>query len=85
MKKTEKKLQVYLPNQDYQLLRDRAATEGVSMAEVMRRSFKSYVDRDNRSVEEIRAGYRRLRALVGSIHDGANVAEEHDKYAWGDP
>lgn len=84
MKKTEKKLQVYLPNQDYQLLRDRAATEGVSMAEVMRRSFKSYVDRD-RSAEEIREGYKRLWSIVGSIQDGVGAAEDHDKYAWGDP
>ena len=84
MKKTEKKLQVYLPKQDYQLLRDRAATEGVSMAEVMRRSFKSYVDRD-RSAEEIREGYRRLEGLIGMVRDGAGVAEDHDKYAWGDP
>lgn len=75
---------MYLPNQEYLLLRDRATTEGVSMAEVLRRSFKSYVDRD-RSVEKIREGYRRLRPIIGSIRDGAGVAEDHDKYTWGEP
>jgi len=67
-----RRLMVQLPEDLYEALRARAAAEGVSAAEVIRRALRAYVPAD--------LWGRALRA-VGCAEDPApDVAERHDAY-----
>lgn len=71
--------QIQLSERQASVLKKRAAREGVSMAELIRRGVDLYLHTDNTMSDE----ERRQRALqaAGRFNSGCNdVAEHHDKY-----
>lgn len=74
---SEHRLQVYLPNQLYKSLLDKALKDGKSIAQVVRESVSLYLARSPK--EQAMEGYASLDRMVGAFRDdGAGVAEEHD-------
>ena len=67
-----RRLMVQLPEDLYEDLRARAAAEGVSAAEVIRRALRAYMPADL---------WARALQAVGVAEDSApDVAEQHDSY-----
>jgi hypothetical protein len=71
--------QIQLTEAQSQALKEKAARENVSMAELIRRAVDHWLQtRDSISLEERR---QRALAVVGQFHSGkSDVSERHDEY-----
>lgn len=72
--------QIQLTEQQVRRLKDRAHSEGVSMAEVIRRCVDRTLEQEQVSRNEL---YRRAATLIGAFHDcesATDVSVNHDKY-----
>ncbi len=71
--------QVQLTKDQVQALRKRAAQQGVSMAELVRRSVNAFLEQDKEpNREEVR---RRAMRAAGALHGGPpDLATKHDDY-----
>jgi hypothetical protein len=70
--------QIQLTEEQSQALREMAAREKVSVAELIRRAVNSLLQSETISMEERR---RRAIAAVGRFHSGiSDLAERHDEY-----
>jgi metal-responsive CopG/Arc/MetJ family transcriptional regulator len=78
--------QIQLTEEQAQILKDMSVENGVSMAELIRRSVDNYIRSANwLTLEEKR---RRALSIVGIVSSGiSDLAAEHDRYlaeAYGD-
>lgn len=71
--------QIQLTEEQARFLREIAAAEGVSLAEIIRRGVEAMIrNRHEPSLEERR---RRARTLAGRFHSGVpDLATRHDDY-----
>lgn len=79
--KTDRRIQVYLPERDYKTIQARARQDGKSMAGLLRDAARQYVAQDEKA--RIREGYRVLSGIIGIGRDKegkTDVAERHDYY-----
>jgi len=71
--------QIQLTEDQARELKELAAREGVSMAELVRQAVDSLLERSGTIPEEERR--RRAMALVGQFNSGrSDVSEKHDEY-----
>jgi hypothetical protein len=77
---TDHRLQIHMPKEGYQALREKAHAEGKSLGAVVREAIASYVTQTEK--DRIREGYKRFSELVGLFRgpdDGVVASEEHDR------
>jgi hypothetical protein len=71
--------QIQLTQEQAERLKEKAAETGVSMAELIRRSIDSYLNKDHTLTRAERL--RRVEAIIGKYADEADdVAVNHDRY-----
>lgn len=76
---TEKRLQVYLPEQDYRAIKRRAQKEGKSVAQVIREAAALYLTKGSQTTQA--EGLRKLLGGAGVCRDDrGDVSERHDDY-----
>jgi hypothetical protein len=77
--KTDVRIQVYFQREDYKALKERAISEGLSVAEVIRRSAHKYLRTS--AAAALQEGYSSLMQGAGLCQDkSGDVSSEHDKY-----
>lgn len=71
--------QIQLEENQYLMLKQLAAHQRVSVAELIRRAVKEWLETSAVTTEQERR--RRATALIGQFHSGlSDVAERHDDY-----
>lgn len=71
-------MSLYLPEALYQALGSAAQAEHLPAVEVARRAIERYVG--GTPDERVRAGYRRLRKILGIGEGPGDLARNHDAY-----
>lgn len=71
--------QIQLEEAQYRALKERAARQRTSMAELIRRAVRAWLETSTEMSEQERR--RRALAVIGQFHSGlSDVAERHDEY-----
>lgn len=77
---TDKRMQLYLTQEDYNHLRDMANERGLSLAAVIREAIHEYLQK-----AEQRTGWEAdpLSKMVGFFAGEKDLSERHDEYLYG--
>lgn len=79
MSLTEKRIQIYLPERDYEAIKRRAQAEGKSFAQIVRQAAERYLRSSPES--DLAEGYKSLLAGAGLLRDDSgDVSEKHDEH-----